>query len=65
MRLDLTEEEAGVLSDILREYLPGLQREVARTDKKELRHDLFVRQEICERLSRRIEMLAHEQLPNT
>jgi hypothetical protein len=35
---------------MLRDYLPSLRREVARTDSHEFRHDLVKRQDLCERL---------------
>lgn len=54
MQLDLKSEEAAILRDMLRDYLPEIRREVARTDKKDLRHDLVLRQELCERLLARL-----------
>jgi hypothetical protein len=54
MTLDLTDQEARVLEQMLRGYLPDLRREVARTESHELRHDLVVRQELCERLVDRL-----------
>ena len=50
MRIDLTDDEARTLSTMLRDYLPSLRREVARTDSHEFRHDLVKRQDLCERL---------------
>jgi hypothetical protein len=50
MRIDLTDDEARTLSGMLRDYLPSLRREVARTDSHEFRHDLVKRQDLCERL---------------
>lgn len=50
MQLTLTDHEAGVLRDLLQDYLPGLQWEVARTEQHELRHMLVERQDLVERL---------------
>lgn len=50
MRIDLTDDEARILGAMLRDYLPSLRREVARTDSHEFRHDLVKRQDLCERL---------------
>ena len=50
MRLDLTERESELLRELLHDYLPSLQREVARTDKHALRHELVERQNLIERL---------------
>lgn len=50
MRLELTDDEAHTLRALLRDYLPELKMEVARTDAREFRHEMVKRQEICERL---------------
>jgi hypothetical protein len=50
MQLDLTERETTVLRELLRDYLPALEREVARTEQHELRHELVERQNLVERL---------------
>lgn len=55
MQLELTDEEALTLHDLLRDTLPDLRREVARTDKHDFRHALVERQELCERLVARLE----------
>jgi hypothetical protein len=54
MMLDLTEEDARMLGELLQNYLPDLKREVARTEVKTLRHELVLRQELCERLLERL-----------
>ena len=54
MMLDLTDQDARMLHELLQDYLPELKREVARTDVKTLRHELFQRQELCERLLDRL-----------
>jgi hypothetical protein len=56
MHLTLSEREAELLQGLLRDYLPDLQREVTRTDRRDLRHLLIERQELVERLL--------EQLPS-
>ena len=54
MMLDLTDQDARMLRELLQDYLPELKREVARTDVKTLRHELVQRQELCERLLDRL-----------
>jgi hypothetical protein len=54
MQLDLTERETTVLRELLRDYLPALEREVARTEQHELRHGLVERQNLVERLIARL-----------
>ena len=43
-----------MLRELLQEYLPTLEREVARTEVKSFRHELVQRQELCERLLERL-----------
>ena len=50
MRIDLNDEETRTLQAMLRDYLPSLRREVARTDSHDFRHELVLRQDLCERL---------------
>ena len=50
MRIDLTDDEARTLGATLRDYLPLLRFEVARTDQHDFRHELIKRQDLCERL---------------
>jgi hypothetical protein len=50
MHLELTDDEAHTLRALLRDYLPELKMEVARTDAREFRHEMVKRQEVCERL---------------
>lgn len=54
MKLDLAQEDAQRLNQLLQDYLPDLQREMARTDEKSLRHELVLREELCERLIARL-----------
>ena len=54
MRLELTDEETTTLRSLLRNYLPDLRREVAGTDARDLRHELVMRQDLCERLLARL-----------
>jgi hypothetical protein len=55
MNLDLTDDEALTLRDLIRSYLPDLRREVARTDAHDYRHDLIKRQDLCEKLLSRLD----------
>ena len=50
MNIQLTEDEARTLRDMLEEFLPELKYEAARTEKKQLRHILYQRQALVERL---------------
>lgn len=50
MKLELSDEEARTLRAMLDSYLPDLKREVARTDAHDYRHELVLRQNLCERL---------------
>ncbi len=50
MHLDLTDDEAKTLSGLLHDYLPDLRREVSRTEKHDMRHELVKRQDLAERL---------------
>ncbi len=50
MQLNLTDDEAHALHSVLHDYLPSLRLEVARTDAREIRHELVKRQEVCERV---------------
>jgi hypothetical protein len=50
MQLVLSSDEKILLRDLLADYLPALRREVARTERHDLRHLLVLRQELAERL---------------
>jgi hypothetical protein len=50
MNIQLTDEEARTLRDMLEEFLPELKFEAARTESRELRHILVQRQSLVERL---------------
>jgi hypothetical protein len=50
MQLTLSPEEAVTLRDLLADYLPALQREAVRTEQHDLRHLMFQRQDLVERL---------------
>jgi hypothetical protein len=55
MQIELKDEEARTLRDLLHDYLPDLRREVARTDAREFRHEMEKRQAVCEMLLTRLE----------
>ena len=50
MPLTISDNDAVLLRDLLVDYLPSLRREVARTERRTLRHTLVERQELAERL---------------
>jgi hypothetical protein len=50
MELSLSDDDARTLFDFLRDHLPEVEFEVARTEAKDFRHVLFVRQELIKRL---------------
>jgi hypothetical protein len=50
MQLTLSEHEAELLGGLLRDHLPELQREAARTEQRDLRHVLIEREELVRRL---------------
>ena len=50
MQLTLSSDEAITLRDLLADYLPALRREAARTEQHDLRHLMFQRQDLVERL---------------
>jgi len=53
------EREAELLRELLRDYLPGLRREAARTDKHSLRHELVERENLVEHLLDRLPSGVH------
>jgi hypothetical protein len=55
MQLNLSDDEAHKLRDVLADHLRDLRREVARTEAKEFRHELVLRQEVVERVLARLE----------
>jgi hypothetical protein len=50
MTIELTDDEASRLRELLDDYVPQLRREVARTEERTLRHEMVLRQELCERI---------------
>jgi hypothetical protein len=50
MQLLLSDDETVLLRDLLADYLPALEREVARTEQHDLRHLMVQRQDLVERL---------------
>jgi hypothetical protein len=50
MQLNLNDDEVVMLRDLIEDYLPQLRLEVARTERREYRHGLVMRQELVERL---------------
>lgn len=54
MDIPLTDEEARTLRDMLQEFLPELKFEAARTEEQPLRHILYEREALVERLVDRL-----------
>jgi hypothetical protein len=50
MQLNLTDRDTELLRGLLRDYLPDLRREVARTEERAFRHEMVERQNLVERL---------------
>jgi len=50
MHLDLTTEEAATLKGVLRDCVVDLKREISRTEKHDFRHELVLREDLCEKL---------------
>jgi hypothetical protein len=50
MQLNLTDRDTELLRGLLRDYLPDLRREVARTEERSFRHEMVERQNLVERL---------------
>jgi hypothetical protein len=50
MQLNLTDRDTELLRGLLRDYLPDLRREVARTEERAFRHEMVERQDLVERL---------------
>jgi hypothetical protein len=50
MQLTLSDDDTALLRDLLADYLPALRREVARTERHDLRHLMVQRQDLVERL---------------
>jgi hypothetical protein len=55
MQLTLSDAETALLRDLLADYLPALKREVARTERHELRHLMVQRQDLVERVLQQLE----------
>ena len=60
MQINLNDEEAQTLREMLDDYLPELRMEIARTDlpARELIHKLARRRELCERLTEELDRAA-------
>ena len=50
MTLSFTDADTELLRGLLADYLPALRREVARTERHELRHLMVQRQDLVERI---------------
>ena len=50
MQLNLNDRDTELLRGLLRDYLPDLRREVARTEERTFRHEMVERQDMVERL---------------
>lgn len=63
MDLILTDDDARTLRDVFEDSLRDLRREVARTEAKDFRHRLVLRQELVERLLEQLERALHVATP--
>jgi len=55
MELKITPSEAELLHQMLEQYLRELRVEIARTEHKEFRHQLRIREELLDRLVTELE----------
>jgi hypothetical protein len=55
MELILSDDDARTLRDVLSDHLRDLRLEVARTEAKDFRHALVLRQELVERVLTQLE----------
>jgi hypothetical protein len=55
MELILTDDDARTLRDLLNDHLHELRLEVARTEAKDFRHLMLLRQELVERVLTQLE----------
>lgn len=55
MELILSDDDARTLRELLTDHLGELRLEVARTEAREFRHALLLRQELVERLLTQLE----------
>lgn len=55
MNLILSDDDARTLGDLLSDHFRDLRLEVARTEAKDFRHVLLLRQELVERLLAQLE----------
>ena len=55
MEIMLSDDDARTLREWLNDHLPELRLEVARTEAKDFRHALLLRQELVERLLAQLE----------
>jgi hypothetical protein len=62
MHVDLSSDEADTLKGLLRDCLPDLRREIARTEQREFRHQLVVREELCETLNARLDKAGEQRV---
>jgi len=60
MELNLTDRDTELLRELLRDYLPDLRREVARTEERTFRHEMVERQDLVERLLDRLAPGVHQ-----
>ncbi len=55
VRIDLTQPEAAMLSDVLKNYVSDLRMEIADTDSMDLREELKGREALLKHLIGRLE----------
>jgi hypothetical protein len=63
MQLTITHEEAEILNDLLKAYVPDLGEEVYKTENFDLREELKRREQVLKALLTRLGAMLHQPRP--